>query len=163
MGSLRILGQSFDILPSLGIILAVFAIAVLASLATNAESSWYALLRKPDWQAPRSLFAPAWTIIYLMLIASAVFAWHSTSGNQRVGIMILYALNGALNLAWSFIFFRSRNPTVAAVDITGLLISILWIIVRVVPFSPAAALLLIPYLLWVAYATLLNWTIARMN
>jgi benzodiazapine receptor len=155
--------EKIQVVPSLLIILAVLGIAVLASLATNPQSSWYELLRKPEWQAPSSLFAPVWTSIYIMFIISAILAWHATSGSQRVSVMILYALNGALNLAWSYIFFQSRSPLVAAIDISGLLLSILWIMVKVLPYSPAAAALLIPYLLWVAYATMLNWAIVRMN
>ncbi|HVK37015.1 MAG TPA: TspO/MBR family protein, partial [Candidatus Kapabacteria bacterium] len=120
-------------------------------------------LRKPEWQPPGYLFGPVWTTLYILLIISASIAWHSTSGQHRTSIMILYALNGALNLAWSFIFFRSRSPLVAGMDIIGVLLSIIWIIVRVWPISPVAAGLLIPYLLWVAFATVLNWTIVRMN
>jgi translocator protein len=160
---MTLFGVQIQILPVLCIAGVVVAIAVLGGLATDVRSGWYVALRKPDWQPPASLFGPVWTTLYLLLIVSASIAWHSTSGTQRTSIMILYALNGALNLAWSFIFFRSRSPLVAGVDIVGVLLSILWIIVRVWPISPWAAGLLIPYLLWVAFATVLNWSIARMN
>jgi tryptophan-rich sensory protein len=163
MGVLTLFGWKVEVLPTVTIIVTVLAIAVFGSLATDAKSAWYELLRKPDWQPPASLFAPVWSSIYIMFIISAIVAWHTTSGSLRVSVMILYALNGALNLAWSLLFFRSRNPLVAGVDIVGLLVSILWIIVRMAPHSKVASGLLIPYLLWVAFATVLNWTIVRMN
>jgi benzodiazapine receptor len=163
MSVMSIFGERFELIPVLVIAGVVIAIAVFGGLATDVQSHWYETLRKPSWQPPGYLFGPVWTTLYILLIISASIAWHSTSGQHRTSIMILYALNGALNLAWSFIFFRSRSPLVAGMDIIGVLLSILWIMVRVWPISPLAAGLLIPYLLWVAFATVLNWTIVRMN
>lgn len=163
MSLMSLFGERFELVPVLVIAGVVVAIAVLGGLATDVQNSWYQELRKPEWQPPGSLFGPVWTTLYLLLIVSAALAWHSTSGQHRTSIMILYALNGVLNLAWSFIFFRSRSPLVAGMDIVGVLLSIIWLIVRVWPISPLAAGLLIPYLLWVAFATVLNWTIVRMN
>lgn len=163
MSLMSLFGERFELVPVLVIAGVVIAISVLGGLATDVQSTWYETLRKPEWQPPGYLFGPVWTTLYILLIISASIAWHSTSGQHRTSIMILYALNGALNLAWSFIFFRSRSPLVAGMDIIGVLLSIIWIIVRVWPISPLAAGLLIPYLLWVAFATVLNWTIVRMN
>lgn len=160
---MNIFGVRFELLPTLAISAVVVAIAVLGGLATDVTNSWYTELRKPDWQPPGWLFGPVWTALYIMLIISATIAWHGTSGSQRTSIMILYALNGALNLAWSFLFFQQRSPLIAGFDIVGVLLSILWIIVRIWPIAPFAAGLLIPYLLWVAFATILNWSIVRMN
>lgn len=160
---MNIFGVRFELLPTLAISAVVVAIAVLGGLATDVTNSWYTELRKPDWQPPGWLFGPVWTALYIMLIISATIAWHDTSGSQRTSIMILYALNGALNLAWSFLFFQQRSPLIAGFDIVGVLLSILWIIVRIWPIAPFAAGLLIPYLLWVAFATILNWSIVRMN
>ncbi|MBC8145758.1 MAG: tryptophan-rich sensory protein [bacterium] len=163
MFQLAFLLRPFDLVATLMIIAAVVAIAVFGRIATDARGKWYISLNKPHWQPPNWAFPVAWSIIYILFILSAVIAWHSTGGSVRLRLMVLYALNGSLNVAWSFIFFRSRNTYVAAVDIALLLLSIVWIMVSVVPFSPLAAGLLIPYLFWVAYALALNWTIARMN
>lgn len=163
MQTMSIFGVELELIPVLIIFGVVTAIAVLGGLATDVQSTWYEMLRKPDWQPPGYLFGPVWTTLYILLIISASMAWHSTSGTHRTSIMILFALNGALNLAWSFIFFRSRSPLVAGMDIIGVLLSVLWLIVRIWPISPVAAALLIPYLLWVAFATVLNWSIVRMN
>lgn len=163
MTFLLFLIRPFDPLATLCIAGAVVAIAVLARIATDVRGPWYLALNKPHWQPPNWVFGPAWGTIYLLFIVSAALAWHSTGGMHRTSLMVLYALNGALNAAWSFIFFRSRNPTIAAVDISLLVLSIVWIMVTVVPSSPVAAVLLAPYLAWVVYAAALNWAIARIN
>jgi tryptophan-rich sensory protein len=155
--------MAIDLVPTLSIVGAVVAIAALARVGTDTESSWYKGLKKPEWQPSSKLFAPVWFTIYLLLAISAILVWHETTGDMRIRLMILYAINGVLNLAWSFIFFKARSPLVAGIDIVGLAITILLIMVRVWPVSPVASLLLLPYLLWVCFASVLNWAIARMN
>jgi tryptophan-rich sensory protein len=141
----------------------VVGIAILAGIGTDTKSPWYRALKKPEWQPSPKWFAPVWFTIYLLLIVSAVIAWNNTAGDARVRIMLLFAINGVLNLAWSFIFFRARSPLVAGIDIVGLAITILLLMFRLWPISPVAALLLLPYLVWVCFASALNWSIARMN
>ena len=155
--------MSIDLLPTLYIAGAVAAIAVLASIATDTGSSWYRGLKKPDWQPPANIFGPVWIAIYLMMLVSAVILWHEASGDLRTRLMILFAITGVLNLAWSFIFFKARSPMMAGVDIVALAITILLLMVRLWPVSPIAALLLLPYFLWVCFASVLTWAISRMN
>lgn len=152
-----------DLIPTLYIAGSVVTIAALARVGTDTQSSWYKALKKPEWQPPASLFAPVWFTIYLLLAISAVLVWNETAGDVRTRLMILFAINGVLNLAWSFIFFKGRSPLVAGIDIVALAITILLIMVRIWPVSPVASLLLLPYLVWVCFASVLNWAIARMN
>lgn len=155
--------MSIELIPTLYMVGAVVAIAVLASVATDTGSSWYRGLKKPEWQPPANIFGPVWFAIYLMMLVSMILVWHETSGDARIRLMILFALSGVLNLAWSFIFFRARSPMMAGVDIVALALSILLLMVRIWPISPVAALLLLPYFLWVCFASVLNWAISRMN
>ena len=155
--------MSIELIPTLYMVGAVVAIAVLASLATDSKSSWYKARKKPEWQPPANIFGPVWFVIYLLMLVSAVIVWHETSGDARTRLMILFAISGVLNLAWGFIFFKARSPMMAGVDIVALALSILLLMVRIWPVSPIAALLLLPYFLWVCFASVLNWAISRMN
>lgn len=156
-------GTGINILPSALIALAVAAIAVLGGLATDTASTWYMELNKPEWQPPSWLFGPVWTTIYVLLAVSAIIAWHNSTGETRTRLMMLYGINGALNLAWSFIFFQGHSPLWAGVDIIALWVTIIMIMNQVRQVSTAASLLLLPYLLWVSFASVLNWTIVAIN
>ncbi|MEP7217629.1 MAG: TspO/MBR family protein [Bacteroidota bacterium] len=163
MDTLRMTRPGIDWMPSILIFLAVIAIATLGGLATDTASAWYLHLSKPSWQPPGWLFGPVWSTIYLLLAISASLVWHAARGGSRSTLMALYGINGALNLAWSFIFFQGHTPLWAGIDIIILWCSILLIMVRAWPVSRAASLLLLPYLLWVSFASVLNWSIVGLN
>ncbi len=145
------------------ILLAVVILAALGHLGTDTRSRWYQSLFKPSWQPPDAVFAPVWITLYVLFAISTVIIWQATSGTIRLRLMVLYAISMVLNGAWSFIFFRARNLVAAGCDIVGLGIVLLIMIVRAWPVSPIAAILLLPYLVWVGYASTLNWSIARAN
>lgn len=149
--------------PSLVIILAVTAIALLGGMFTDTTTSWYAELNKPAFQPPGWLFGPVWTSIYILLALSAIITWHTTSGATRSRLMTLYAVNGALNLLWTVIFFQARSPFWAGVEIIVLWGTIVAIMAGVRHISTVAALMLLPYLLWVAFASVLTWAIVAIN
>ena len=155
--------SGIDPLPSAIIVLAVVAIAVIGGFATDTSSLWYRELIKPAWQPPSWLFGPVWTTLYILLAWSALIVWHRTSGGERSSLMGLYAFNGALNLAWTFIFFQAQSPLWAGIEIVMLWATILVMIVRAHPVSRAASLMLVPYLIWVGFASALTWTIVAMN
>ncbi|GMU52871.1 MAG: sensory protein TspO [Candidatus Xenobia bacterium] len=142
---------------------AVVLTAVLGALATNPQSAWYLELVKPSWQPPGWLFGPVWTLLYALIATSAVIVWHATEGNARRELMLLFAVNLMLNLAWSALFFRAQSPLGGGVEIILLLGSIAHLGWRCSSLSPVAAWLLAPYFAWVAFATILNWTIAILN
>lgn len=152
-----------ELLPTLVIVLAVAMTAFLGALATNPQSSWYLELVKPAWQPPNWLFGPVWTVLYALIAASAVIAWHSSEGGARVLLMQLFAVNLALNFAWSALFFRAHSPLGGGLEILLLLASIAHLAVRCHAVSPLAGWLLAPYFAWVTFATALNWTIAVLN
>ena len=149
--------------PTIAIVAAVVAIAVFGGLATDTTSLWYLDFAKPAWQPPAWLFGPVWTLLYLLLALSAIIIWHDTSGSTRRGLMTLYAVNGALNLGWSIIFFRGHSPLWGGIEVIALWLTILMLMVRTWPISRPASLMLLPYLLWVGFASVLTWTIEGMN
>ncbi len=146
-------------------IAAVSAIVVLgAGGALTTTGAWYAALRKPAWQPPAWLFGPAWTLIAALAAWSGVLAWHAArTPGQRLTTIGLFALNGVLNILWSGLFFKQRRPDWALIEIVPLWISIAALIAAFAPQSLLAAWLLAPYLLWVAFAALLNLVIVRLN
>jgi tryptophan-rich sensory protein len=145
-------------------ILICFAVAGLGSLATNPEiPNWYQTIRKPAWTPPNWLFGPVWTLLYLAMAVAVWLVWKRAGWEANGGALWLFVIQLALNLAWSFIFFKFHNPAWAFVDIVFLWLAILVTIVRFAGISSAAALLLVPYLIWVTYAASLNFAIWRMN
>ncbi len=142
---------------------AVVAISGIGGLATDTESAWYRDLELPSWQPPGAVFGPVWTILYALLARSAYLAWREVSGPLRTPILGLYFLNGALNLAWTIIFFRAHRPVVAGVEILLLLATIIALIVLMRPVSRQASWALVPYALWVMFAAALTWAIAASN
>lgn len=145
-------------------------IAILLSLlvgglggAATEIGPWYFQLQKPSWQPPDWLFGPAWTTIYVLTSIAGVKAWRRADEVQRRYFLGALLLNLVLNLLWSLIFFTSQRPDIALLEVVPLWLSILLMVLLVRDYSPQSALLMLPYLGWVAFATYLNWTIVKLN
>lgn len=123
---------------------------------------WYPQLRKPRGTPPSRVFGPVWTTLYVLLAVSAWLVWREYGKGALPALLIFFA-QLALNIAWSGIFFGSRMPGVAFAEIVVLWLAILFNIFIFYALTPLAALLLVPYLLWVSYASYLNWGIWRLN
>jgi tryptophan-rich sensory protein len=127
-------------------------------------SPWYYALKKPTWQPPDWLFGPAWTVILALASLAAFLAWRNAPDRgSRILIIGLFVANGVLNIAWSPLFFTLRRPDWALAEVPFLWLSILAPIVLLAPFGRTASWLLVPYLLWVSFAAVLNLTIVRLN
>ncbi len=138
-----------------------FAVAGLGSLATTPNiPTWYATLNKPSWNPPNWLFGPVWTALYAMMAVAVWLVWKKVGWNTAVTI---FAIQLALNLAWSFIFFGFHQPGLAFLEIVLLWLAIAATVLMFFQVSAVAASLLIPYLLWVSFAAALNFTIWRLN
>ena len=142
---------------------AVTAVAVIGGLATDTQSEWYRELERPQWQPPGAVFGPVWTVLYVLIAIAATLAYRDVGGPRRRLVMGLFAANLVLNLAWTWIFFQGHAPTAAGVEILFLLGTIVGLIALVRPYNRTAALALAPYGAWVAFATVLTWTIAARN
>jgi len=125
---------------------------------------WYHALKKPSWQPPDWLFGPAWTLILALASLSAYLAWRNAQDRgSRLMVVGLFCANGVLNLLWSPLFFKWRRPDWALVEVPFLWLSILAPVVLLARISSTASLLMVPYLLWVSFAAVLNLTIVRLN
>ena len=149
--------------PVLTAALAALAVAVLGGLATDL-GPWYSSLIQPSWKPPDILFGPAWTVIYAFAAAAAVKAWgRAPSTKYRQWLLGLFALNAALNLLWSVLFFRLRRPDLALLEVGALWLSVAGLMVFMARRSPVSAALLLPYLAWVAFAGWLNRAVVTLN
>ena len=140
-----------------------FAAAVIGSLASINAGSFYAQLRLPGWAPPSSWFGPVWTILYIMMAIAAWLVWLEGDFQETRGTLILYVIQLVPNALWSWLFFRLRSGLFSFADIL-----LLWILVTMTVFAffrarALAGLLLVPYLLWVSFATSLNFSIWIMN
>ncbi len=152
-----------NFLPALVIVLVAVAVAVGGSLVTDPESLWYQSLDKPGFMPPGWAFGVAWTVIYSLTAVAAWVAWLALGDEVRPRVMGMFAANAALNIAWTLLFFGAEAPLVASFEILGLLASIFWLIAALWTRVLPAALLLVPYALWVSFASVLSWSIALMN
>ncbi|HYN93298.1 MAG TPA: TspO/MBR family protein [Pilimelia sp.] len=140
--------------------LAAATAALIGTLAVTGTTSTYAVLEKPAWAPPSWLFGPVWTVLYALIAIAGWLVW------RRVGwhaALVPYAVQLVLNAAWTPIFFGAGAYGWALVDIVAMLLAIAVTIVAFRPISRLAAALLVPYLLWVAYATALNAAIWSAN
>lgn len=121
----------------------------------------YMTLHKPTWTAPAWLFAPVWTVLYGLIGYSAWRVWRAEAPSR--GALTLWWLQLALNALWPWLFFASGRLGVACAECGLLWFSILATILALSRIDRRAAWVLLPYLLWVGYATLLNFSIWRLN
>jgi translocator protein len=148
-------------------VLILSAVGATAGIGAGATASvlgsrWYRRLDKPPWQPPGPVFGPVWTVVYALIAASMLVARDRGGEGQRP-LFVLFGTNLGLNLAWTLIFFRGRSPLAAGVEIIILESTTVALVVRAWPLSRLAALLLVPYAIWVAFATALTWAIWARN
>lgn len=145
-------------------IVVCFAAAGIGSLATvGAIPTWYAALHKPSWNPPNWIFGPVWSLLYLMMAVAAWQVWRTAGWSGARLALGLFAIQLVLNVGWSVVFFGLHRPGWAFVEIVVLWCAILATLLLFRPISPLAALLLVPYLAWVSFASALNFAIWRLN
>jgi tryptophan-rich sensory protein len=139
--------------------------ALLGHLATGKpdQSDWYRALEKPPFQPPSWIFAPVWSALYGMIGYSGYRAWQKGGAKKSGASLAFYAAQLGLNGAWSWLFFKKQSPRAALANIGLLGAAIAGYIWRTRKVDRTAALLFIPYLGWVAFASLLNAEIVRRN
>lgn len=157
--------RSHNWLLLVGSILLAEGAGALGSLATiPAIPTWYALLNKPFFNPPNWLFGPAWTILYTLMAISAYLVWKEEGwGKKTSQFFRFYFLQLFLNLLWTLVFFGAKAPLLAFFIILLLLRYIIFCLRLAKPFSRIASYLLYPYVIWVAFASLLNLAIFVLN
>lgn len=121
-------------------------------------STWYLTLEKPSFNPPSWVFAPVWTTLYALMGISAYLVFVSGKKESRFAL-IVFALQLALNTLWSLAFFGLQSPLYGLIVIIALWIAIVWTIIKFYPISRNAAYLLVPYILWISFASILNYSI----
>lgn len=126
--------------------------------------TWYASLEKPFFTPPSWLFAPAWITLFLLMGLSLFLVWNKglQSKTSKIAVSIFF-VQLALNILWSALFFGLQNPFLALIEIIILWIAILATIIAFAKISKKAAILLLPYILWVSFAALLNYSVWILN
>ena len=125
---------------------------------------WYRQLRKPGWQPPNWLFGPAWMTILGLAAWAAVLSWdQADTSSERMMLLAVYGTNFLLHLLWSPLFFRYKRPDWALVEVTFLWLSVIAMLATTWRLAPLAGLLILPYVLWVSFAALLNAKIVQLN
>jgi len=140
-------------------------VGFLSSFATQSSiSDWYVSLNKPSFNPPNWIFAPVWTTLYVLMGIAAGIIWNKGSYHKWVKTALYHFMFQLIfNAAWSIVFFGMRSPGYALLVIIILLILIVLTIRWFRIINKTAALLLIPYLLWVSFATILNYSIWVLN
>ncbi len=140
-----------------------FAAGIGSLFTTQSISNWYAYLNKPFFNPPNWLFGPVWTVLYALMGYSLYLVLGSKVQKHTRQAVILFALQLILNMLWSIVFFGLHFPGMALLVIVCLWIAILHTMRSFVCISKAASYLLLPYLLWVSFATILNGAIVLLN
>ena len=136
------------------------AAGLIGSVFTASSiSSWYQYLAKPELNPPSWVFGPVWTTLYLLMGIAAYLVWRVRALKAHA----VFFVQLALNALWSVLFFGLRSPGLALIEIALLWLAILVTIVSFNRVSRTAAFLLVPYLLWVSFATYLNYSIWILN
>ena len=145
------------------ILTACFGVAVIGGLITSTTvDSWYPTLQKPPITPPDWLFAPVWSLLYLLMGVAAWRVWRCV-GTQAIDALLLFGTQLLLNLGWSILFFGFKLIGTAFVDILLLGLAVVATTVAFWRIEKLAGLLLVPYLTWISYAALLNGWIWVLN
>jgi benzodiazapine receptor len=125
--------------------------------------AWYAALAKPTWTPPSALFAPVWTVLYVLMAVAAWLVWRR-AGFAGAGVALsLFIVQLVLNALWSYLFFGAHRPDLAFFEIV-----VLWVLILVVAVLfwrevQVAGVLMLPYLAWVGFASCLNFALWQVN
>ena len=131
---------------------------------TSAIPGWYAALVKPSFTLPNRVFAPVWSGLYLLMGISVFLVWRKGLDNHLVNSGLrIFILQLILNTLWSFLFFGLKSPFLGFLEIVLLWIAIVLTILSFFRVSKLAGILLLPYILWVTFAAILNFSIWRLN
>ena len=155
--------------PRQYLILALFCLAcvgigAIGGIATSASvSTWYPTLHKPWFNPPDSVFAPVWTLLYLMMAVGAWRVWLKGNDTEKSKALKMFWFQLILNLGWSIVFFGMRQIGFALAEIVLLLLAILVTTFLFWRIDRFAGMLMLPYIAWVSFATLLNASLWILN
>lgn len=140
------------------------ALGSLSGLFTvNEIKTWYSTINKPSWNPPNFIFAPVWTSLYLLMGISLGIIINKSKSPERTKAIILFIIQFVLNFFWSLIFFKFHHLLFAFIEIILMWFAILLTIISFSKINKIAAWLLVPYIAWVSFASILTYTIWQLN
>ena len=141
------------------------ATGIVSGLLTNTQNNtWFQTIVKPTWNPPGYLFGPVWTILYLLMAISLWLVWKSHAPETpKLQACLLFAAQLFLNFWWTILFFKFQCPLCAFVEIIVMICLIIITIFKFSDISKMAAWLLVPYISWVVFATILNYKLWVLN
>jgi tryptophan-rich sensory protein len=125
--------------------------------------AWYASLAKPAWNPPDAIFAPMWTALYVLMAVAAWLVWRRAGFAGAGTALALFVIQLVLNALWSYLFFGLNRLDIAFLEIVILWLAILLVLVLFWREDWRAGALMIPYLVWVGFASCLNFALWRLN
>ncbi len=140
-----------------------FVAAAIGSAASLQAGSFYTELVRPEWAPPPAVFGPVWSILYLMMAIAAWLIWRIAGFAAARTALVLFLVQLAFNALWSWLFFGWRLGALAFADIVLLWVLVLATLIMFWRIKPIAGALLIPYLLWVGFASALNYAVWQLN
>lgn len=158
------LSRRRDILGLVFFLIGCLLVSGLGGVITaTTVGSWYLSLEKPPFNPPNGVFAPVWTTLYIFMAVAAWRVWRRGRDSRRHRALIVFAVQLGLNLAWSFLFFGLQRMDLALVEIAIFLIVIVITTILFWKIDRWAGALFVPYVLWVAFAMLLNGSLWFLN
>jgi tryptophan-rich sensory protein len=131
---------------------------------STAVKTWYAHINKPGFTPPNWIFGPVWITLYLLMGISLFLVWNAEINTKvKQTALIFFFIQLILNTLWSYFFFYLHSPLYGLIEIVILLVFIILTMVRFFPIRPLAGFLLVPYVLWVGFAAVLNYSIWQLN
>lgn len=144
-------------------LLVAFAAAAVGALATMDAGTFYLQLARPAWAPPASVFGPVWTVLYLMMGVAAWLVWREQHARGRIAALALFLVQLGANALWSWLFFAWHKGAFAFVEVLVLLALIAAMVAAFWRISRLAAVLLVPYLAWVSFASALTFAVWQAN
>ena len=146
-----------------GWLVLVYAAATVGAIASINAREFYAALTQPEWAPPGSVFSPVWTVLYTLMGIAAWLVWSRGGFRATRPALVLFLVQLAVNALWSWLFFAWHLGGIAFAEILVLLALIVATCIAFWRIRPMTAYLLVPYLLWVCFATLLNFSVWQLN
>jgi tryptophan-rich sensory protein len=144
--------------------LITIAVAVVGSFITSGGMAWYRSITLPSWTPPGSVIGTVWTVLFILATISALIVWNGAPHDARLRwIIAIFLLNAVLNIGWSLLFFGAHQMGAAVWEAGVLGLTVVALVIFIWPLSTLAALLLVPYAGWVAFATYLTYSVWRLN
>lgn len=148
------------------VVVTCLTIGYFSGIVTRSSiETWYPTLIKPSFNPPNWVFAPVWSMLYIMMGVAAALVWDRMESNRETvkRALILFAIQLALNALWSYLFFGLHNPMLAGIEIILLWLLIYETYVHFSKINKIAGYLMLPYLAWVSFAMVLNASIWWLN